>query len=250
MRKMVLCLIGGCALIFVSVFAATIIWACKPPTLDLNGFMPMMYKVDGLMNVRDCGGWINYEGRSIRTGRIIRSSALNGIQADARNFFVETLGVKTELDLRDEKEVNGATESPLGPKVRLVLAPSCAYADMGTDAGRLGFSRVFRTMLDERSYPVVIHCAGGRDRAGCAIFLLNAILGVKEADLIRDWELSERLCAKKPKRFYSKIEGLLEVLAAYPGKDINDQAVSFVRSLGFSGEDISKFRDLMIVLRK
>ena len=84
------------------------------------------------------------------------------------------------------------------------------------------------------------------DRDGdAAARVLNALLGVPERDLRRDWEYTER--ARRNASFnYRRLEGTFEVLAAYPGETVNARAEAFVRSLGFTDADLAKFRSLML----
>ena len=50
-----------------------------------------------------------------------------------------------------------------------------------------GYTPIFgiAAIADENRYPVYIHCTGGADRTGTLAFLINALLGVGEDDLIR-----------------------------------------------------------------
>ena len=45
---------------------------------------------------------------------------------------------------------------------------------------------------------------------------------------------------------YDKFDGFLKMLAKYPGGNINEQAVAFVKSAGFTDADIAHFRALML----
>ncbi|MGN0853709.1 MAG: tyrosine-protein phosphatase [Kiritimatiellia bacterium] len=223
---------------------------------DANRDTPAIYHLPDVESLRDCGGWRTLDGRRVRKGRIFRSAEFNHredrrpnrnfvLSTASRAFLTETLGIKTDLDLRSEKETETMTASPLGPQVRWVRAPSRAYAKIATDEGRAAFRTVFRTLLDETAYPVAIHCRAGRDQAGTVVFLLNALLGVAPEDLRYDWELTERL--KGNGRFdYSLIRGVDAALFRYPGATVNEKAEAFVLSLGFTREDVQRFRDLML----
>ena len=50
--------------------------------------------------------------------------------------------------------------------------------------------KFFEVLADESNYPVIIHCENGADSTGTMAFLINALLGVNEEDLIKDFELS------------------------------------------------------------
>ena len=214
------------------------------------------YTLPDVKNIRDCGGWKTQDGRRVRYGRLYRSGELNNVNprrrkrnftlsAASRAFFTDTLGIRTDIDLRSNTECDGMTGSPLGTNVVWRHIPSLAYARLDSPEGRKAFAKVFRTLLDEQAYPALIHCRAGRDRAGTAVFLLNALLGVPERDLRRDWEYSER--AKRNAFFnYRSLEGVFEILAAHPGETVNARAEAFVHSLGFTDADFAKFRSLML----
>ena len=219
-------------------------------------FRPITHHLPDVQNIRDCGGWKTQSGRHVRTGRIYRTAELNNVNPDrphrnfvlseeSRSFFRDSLKIRTDIDLRNDKECTGMTASPLGPDITWVHIPSMAYSKIGLTEGKVAFKKVFQTLLQEKNYPAIIHCRQGRDRAGTAIYLINALLGVPEQDLRHDWELTERL--KRNARFdYGKISGVESALHQYPGTTINEKVQAFVLSLGFTQDDIMHFRTLML----
>lgn len=226
-----------------------------PHTVVRDGFTV----VEGprIKNMRDLGSLRTADGQAIRKGRVYRSAAFDysrdrwyrpnwTLPQTARDYLVNTLGIKTDLDLRREgNEVHHMTESPLGKVVNWIHIPSKSYANLGTEKGRVAFKRVFATFLDERNYPIVFHCRIGRDRAGAVAFILEALLGVSESDIRRDWEYTER--AKGNSHFkYEKFDSLRAVFTSYPGVTINEKVAAYVKSLGYTDADISKFCGLMI----
>jgi protein tyrosine/serine phosphatase len=50
--------------------------------------------------------------------------------------------------------------------------------------------KIFEVLADEANYPLVFHCAIGTDRTGYIAFLINALLGVEEESLYRDYLFS------------------------------------------------------------
>ena len=215
---------------------------------------PRLYALPEVANIRDCGGWRTTDGRRVRFGRLFRSGELNNVDAgpegftleeSSRAFFTDTLGIRTDIDLRGDWECVGMSGSPLGTNVVWRHTPYQAYAGLDTPDSRAAFSEIFRTLLNPCAYPALIHCRAGRDRAGTVVFLLNALLGVSERDLRRDRELSERLLQNAFFK-YRRIEGIFTALAAYPGETVNARAEAFVRSLGFTDADITRFRSLLL----
>jgi hypothetical protein len=174
-------------------------------------------KVDwkGVPNARDLGGLPGRNGRYVRRGRIYRTAGLNDnakyrypgtkkemprekwtgpgksrITPPVRELIVEKLGVKTDLDLRNDGETFKMTGSPLGDKVKWVRITSSNYAGLSEPKGRDAFVKCFKVFLDEANYPIVFHCIAGADRTGTFAFIVNGLLGVSYEDLTRDFELT------------------------------------------------------------
>ena len=78
------------------------------------------------------------------------------------------------------------------------LSYATGNAVRNENAMRRSLKSIFEVLADERNYPVYIHCNAGADRTGTVAFLINGLLGVSEADLIRDYELTS----------FSKVSGL------------------------------------------
>ena len=70
------------------------------------------------------------------------------------------------------------------------LSYATGNAVRNENAMRRSLKSIFEVLADERNYPVYIHCNAGADRTGTVAFLINGLLGVSEADLIRDYELT------------------------------------------------------------
>ena len=162
-----------------------------------------------------------------------------------RALWLDTLGIKTDIDLRSDGEVYGMEGSPLGPTVKWVNVSSSAYGGIQAESGRKRFAQVFRVFLDPANYPIDFHCIAGQDRTGAVAFVLNALLGVEEDQLWLDWEVSA---------FYNRGTGFNHEKFAplprgfdrWPGETINDRVEAWVLDLGFTPDDIAKFRDIML----
>ncbi len=70
------------------------------------------------------------------------------------------------------------------------LSYATGNAIRNENAMKRSLKTVFEVLADESNYPVYIHCNAGADRTGTVAFLINGLLGVSEADLIRDYELT------------------------------------------------------------
>ena len=226
---------------------------------DPMGTVPRMVFLPEVENFRDLGGWRGQDGRTVRQGMVYRSGCLNErwrwyrigassefLSDETRRFLVDELGIRTEIDLRKTVNCRGMGGSPLGPSVKFVNISSKAYGDMASSEGRNAFREVFRVFLQAENYPIVFHCVGGNDRTGAVAFILNGLLGVSEADLRKEWELSRVWNGREDFTYEKRLVRLVSVFDAYEGKTLNERIQGYIMSLGFSAEDIELFRKLML----
>ncbi len=164
----------------------------------------------------------------------------------SREYLLEKLGVKIDLDLRREGECWGMQESPLGSSVKWLLYSLLSYAWMQGEESRTGFTKIFHLLLEESNYPLLFHCIAGQDRTGSLAFALNALLGVDIEELYLDWEASGFLNSRVDFRHELAFDKLLAGFAKWPGENWQQKVEAYVLSLGFTKKDIDKFRHLML----
>ena len=220
-------------------------------------------RLRGVPNMRDLGGLKGLGGRSIRSGLVYRSGGFNDnatwrdlprekwvpgkdrLTKRARQYQVERYGIRTDLDLRGEGETFGMTGSPLGPQTTWAHNESYAYAEFHSEKGRAAFKRDFALFLDEKNYPIGFHCIAGADRTGSLAYALEALLGVSDADLLLDWELT---AFQNPNPHFAhrhRYDVLVAGFEKYPGTNACERAEAFVKALGFTAADIARFRAIM-----
>ena len=232
-------------------------------TFRTEDLAPRLIHLSRVHNMRDLGGRAGLDGRRVRQGRVYRSAGLN---ANARNskskggmvpgketltnasraYAKRVLGIRTDLDLRTDRECFGMTGSPLGPVVKWIKISSSAYSGMAKDSSKEAFAKAFRVFLDEKNYPIDFHCIAGADRTGSLAFILNGLLGVDEEELWRDWEVTAFQKEKLDFGHNTRFIKLVKVFDAYPGANINEKIVAYVKSAGFTDADIEKFRAIML----
>ena len=161
-------------------------------------------------------------------------------------YLLDTLGIRSDIDLRGPNEVWGMTESPLGPRVKWFWIQNFAYGGMGQEVGKEGFKKVFKVFLEEKNYPIVFHCIGGADRTGCDAWILNGLLGVAEDDLMKDWELTCFTYEHHSFGHAVRIDHFLKVMDKVPGGTMKEKCENYVKALGFTDDDIAKFRAIML----
>lgn len=136
------------------------------------------------INVRDLGGW-SCDGGTVKYGKIFRGGELS---ASDREVLVGQLGIRHDIDLRSKDETGGITKSPLGDEVYYTNPDNypwytLVYNEWGT---------LLRTIFDAVAHnePLIFHCAAGSDRTGTVACIVEALLGMSQTDIDRDFELS------------------------------------------------------------
>lgn len=109
-------------------------------TTDLG---PRMMNIGGIYNVRDMGGYLTASGERTVQGRFFRGGALSdstdpayhyvALNEDGKKYTSETLGIKTDFDLRSVNENLGLTESPI-PGAKLEYYSVGGYLSAFTDS--------------------------------------------------------------------------------------------------------------------
>lgn len=169
---------------------------------ETSASVPRWIEIEGrTKNIRDLGGWKTADGRTVRRGLLYRGQGLNdnslaGIDKGRNRLMVEdadylknTLGIKTDLDLRSPREVAGLDGvSPLGDGVKFIHVSSESYQSIFNKKGKKAMRKCFAVVSDAGNMPIYFHCIGGADRTGSLAYVLNGLLGVGKEDLERDWE--------------------------------------------------------------
>jgi protein-tyrosine phosphatase len=166
---------------------------------------------EACFNFRDIGGYATSEGRVVRWGAVYRSGSLHRLTAADREVTAE-LGVRTVIDLRSTGELErdgwfggsdvvrhhhvpleDASDAKVRERESGVRGLGEAYVEIA-NAGRAGVGNALR-LVAEREHPVVVHCFAGKDRTGIVAALLLSILGVPDATITDDYQLSEHSLA-------------------------------------------------------
>ena len=156
---------------------------------------PRNIYVDGVTNVRDLGGRKTEDGGTIRQGLLYRGAKLDVgetllITDEGIRTMRQTLGIRSEIDLRTENENKGRTASVLGDDVNYYLRTLSGSFKIPNDTMNASLRKVFAVLADENNYPIYFHCSAGADRTGLVAWFVNGLCGVPEEDLWRDYLLT------------------------------------------------------------
>ena len=165
--------------------------------------------INGLLkNTRDLGGW-KAGDKAIKYGKIYRGANLDDIQEDASkmDIVINTMHVGVDLDLRGlppGTQGGSGEKNPWKPSDPVIykniqlwhyFVPSAnKYYSVDVSPGVTAdqYQYAVRCIIDwlKDDKVVYFHCHGGADRTGTLAFILEALLGVSESDLSKDFELT------------------------------------------------------------
>jgi len=145
----------------------------------------------------------------VHTGRLYRSDSLASVSDTDVRYIVDTLALRTAVDLRAGHEVDDHPHRPLvdaGVAVHhrpIVDETRRRPDDAPTYPGGLGevyplmlerfgdrFAAVVELLADADGHPVVFFCAGGKDRTGLVAALVLGALGVADEEIAADYALT------------------------------------------------------------
>jgi protein-tyrosine phosphatase len=160
-----------------------------------------------VFNFRDLGGYETVDGRSIRWRRLFRADGLHRLTEEDSEQFRE-LGIATVIDLRAPEELDNAGHFTAVPADYHHLPIFDVYPDWSVadpeaagyladrymemlETGRSAIARALGLLASPSAYPLVFHCAAGKDRTGILASLVLALLRVPDDVIAADYALSQ-----------------------------------------------------------
>jgi protein-tyrosine phosphatase len=157
-----------------------------------------------VFNFRDLGGYAAANGATVKWRTLYRADGIHRLSLDD----IAPLGLHTVLDLRTPEEHERAhfAHDSVGFHHLPILQASWdrdafthvpdaveflsdRYVDMLTE-GRDSIAGALRIMANADAFPLVFHCAAGKDRTGVVAAIVLSILGVSDDDIAADYSLS------------------------------------------------------------
>ncbi|MBO6020277.1 MAG: tyrosine-protein phosphatase, partial [Clostridia bacterium] len=140
-----------------------------------------------------------------------------------------------EIDLRESVAAGDGNEN--GGLTASVLGDGVAYYNCSMlwndSLGEKSLSRIkdiFAILADENNYPLYFHCRIGTDRTGLVAWLVNALCGVSENDLWRDY-LFSNFGYIESARTKSKIENrYVKDIKEMPGDTFADKTYNYLKT--------------------
>jgi len=225
--------------------------------------------LEGAVNVRDVGGLPTVNGRTTRSGVLLRADNLQDLTPRDVTRLVDELGLLTVLDLRttgevhlegpgplrttdvahhhlslipeqdesDQAESERAMEDAVG---RAVLDRPSRAADDPTDmtGHYVGYveeapqnvAAALRLLADPATGTALVHCAAGKDRTGTVVAIALSLAGVTRQAVVADYARSAERIDQVLRRLQgSRTYG--ESLEGVPVARVTPQAASMERFL-------------------
>ena len=222
---------------------------------------PRVMTIDGIYNTRDIGGSKTAGGKRFKQGMVYRGSALNDeefgiyITRAGKKYMKETLGIRSELSLLGGPDGVSAIDSSV-PMYSFTVS---GYADafVPKEDGKQDFTSEYRALFSRlakpETYPTYIHCQGGADRTGTACYLLAALLGVGERDLVHDYEFTtfsmiSMVGARSTVSglYADYYKSLVDNLQAFEGDSLMKKTENYLLSIGVTAEEIASIRSILL----
>ena len=176
---------------------------------------PRVVYVPDVLNFRDIGGWATelVPGAKINQGLYFRCAQLDAAQGSTTSKLDTTgkgmaalkeLGIKCDIDMRDQRNQpnngNGPSKASANDwPVTFVSAPVPSGSEPGRWEGASGtwmgtscniaeqYVKIFNAIANCDDEPCMLHCTYGADRTGIVTFFLEALLGMSEEEMTRDY---------------------------------------------------------------
>ena len=151
-------------------------------------------KGGGGRNCRDFGGWKTLDGKTVKYRKVYRGGRLNekwtpyplNAQGEKEVLFE---GLAAELDLRGNDDVM-FTPAVAGMAHCAPVIEQGGKTMLVSDYAKTKECFEFVVKCVREGKPVHFHCSLGRDRTGTLGILLLGLLGVREGDIAKEYELT------------------------------------------------------------
>ncbi len=190
----------------------------------------------GADNARDLGGIKTKDGRSIKTGYLIRSNRLSRLTKNDTEILREQYHLRKIIDLRTPMEVKQEAD---------VVIPGASYMEIPFfDEYMIGIShekenrhrirrmdelpkmeevyvmiienshcrkqmgKALRQVMHTENGAVLWHCTEGKDRCGLLSAMVLFCLNVSEQDVMEDYLKTNKAAAKRIEQLYQKWRNL------------------------------------------
>lgn len=159
-------------------------------SFDTQGHLHQVFFKNACRNGRDLGGWKTIDGKTVKYRMVYRGGRMQSETVNSKGkkeILYE--GIGAQLDLRGTSDVLSA------PAFKALEFCAPVIEQGGTtmlknDAAKTKQCFEFVVNCLRAGKPVYYHCSLGRDRTGTLTVLLLGLLGVREGDISKEYEVT------------------------------------------------------------
>ena len=192
----------------------------------------MRVELKSVWNAREIGGYKNVDGRTVKSGVLLRTGRLDNISDEDKYILQNTYHVSDVIDFRMDMErvktnfpdgaeyhhVNIIDDSKLGKKADKgglfemsteeflefigtaeslgIFGEDMYITFLENEVGQKGYLEFLKILLKAQG-AVLWHCTSGKDRTGLGTMLILSALGVDEETTIKDYLLTNEYNAER-----------------------------------------------------
>ena len=221
--------------------------------------MPTTIYMESVGNFRDLGGIVTEDNKRIKNGLVFRGANPDGASAKDKNYLINELGIKTEMDLRNKSE---GIENAIGAENYVHIDDNGGFYynnypnGISYETGQQVLVKELRHFANKDNYPIYFHCAIGRDRTGSLALVLLSLLGVSKKNMCIDYELSMFALASTAelRDGITTAQDLLNqffviynyIYGGYSGSSMKEKTENFLLSIGLTQSEIDSIRNIML----
>jgi protein-tyrosine phosphatase len=242
-----------------------------------------------VMNFREVGGFPSDNGKMMKRGMLFRSGSLDKARGNDLQR-IRSLRIKTIIDLRSKPEYRSKTGAPLevrkvtlplnfdgivkarlqpylrkkGVEQQIINVLDGVYSDM-VDWVLPEVGELFRVLLMEDPFPLLVNCRAGKDRTGFVYAVIELALGVETEYIIQDYLRSNDSVVPKARRILKLLKIITlgwfpagNIQLAFTAQEkyirtiidkINQEyggIVCYLERCGVSGNDLRRLREMLL----
>ncbi|MBP5637807.1 MAG: tyrosine-protein phosphatase [Bacteroidales bacterium] len=158
---------------------------------NTTGHLHQVFFDKSCRNGRDLGGWETVDGKMVKYHMVYRGGRMQGETVSAKTGKAQILaeGIRAQLDLRGTSDVLSA---PVFEELAFCapIIESGGKTMLVDNAAKTKQCFEFVVNCLRENKPVYFHCSLGRDRTGTLACLLLGVLGVREGDISKEYEVT------------------------------------------------------------
>lgn len=158
-------------------------------SFNTTGSLHQVFFKSGCRNGRDLGGWKTLDGKTVKYRMLYRGGRMQSETVNNRGkkeILIE--GIRAQLDLRNSDRISKSPVDGVDFLAPGIETGGTTMLKKDYEKTKQCFEFVVNSLRANK--PVYFHCSLGRDRTGTLDILLLGLLGVREGDISKAYEVT------------------------------------------------------------